>query len=454
MKKALYLIVTIVFALSSFCCAGYASENQAVSMETSMAANLVAGEVARVNCRITGGETLVGASMEFFLDGSPVQGMGSAYFVIGKENTEVFDFFVPSNLNPYYQHTLLAVLKCDNGQELYGANIFTYSPQPDVSMKFYTTPVEVNAGYELYYGIEFSVPDGKTYAANTATYVRGVTVPEACGQIIIYDGFKILISVPQMYNMTDPSDFDFVYDVSIASGTQNLRLSSKELEAQKNAKVIKPLIIPASVLKTTNGYSNSSLTGYVTTVNAGEVVEYLNPDNHNSMRAAKIKLSSGVVCWVAMSAIYISEENYTIPDELTDYDREAFVNSAGYSSPTDYLIWVNKERQRLTVFMGNQGNWHVVRTFPVATGKNQTPTPTTVCEYKFKTRWETATYICDPVLSLYDGYAIHNQPVSLSGRVTDTTIGNPASAGCIRMLKEDVDWVYLYVPVKTTVVLY
>ena len=77
-----------------------------------------------------------------------------------------------------------------------------------------------------------------------------------------------------------------------------------------------------------------------------------------------------------------------------------------------------------------------------------------VCEYKYKTRWVTPDYTCDPVLALYDGYAIHNQPENHSGYVIDPTIGNPASAGCVRMLKKDVNWVYYYVPVGTTVVLY
>lgn len=217
---------------------------------------------------------------------------------------------------------------------------------------------------------------------------------------------------------------------------------------------ISRLVIPATVNYTVDAYEYSSLKGYITKVEAGTTVEYMNPDNHDSMKAAKIKLPSGRICWVPMASVSISRKNYTIKDILTNEEREAFVNKNGYKSKTDYLIWVNKQRQTLTLFKGKAGNWKAVYVFPVATGANTTPTPTVVCEYKYKTRWVTDTYICDPVMALYDGYAIHNQPVGHNGYVIDRTIGNPASAGCIRMLLKDVEKLYKVTPVGTTVVLY
>lgn len=218
--------------------------------------------------------------------------------------------------------------------------------------------------------------------------------------------------------------------------------------------LIKAFQVPAMITYTTSGYQYASLTGYVTTIQKGTWVEYMNPDSSKSMQRARIKLGTGEVCWVPMSALYISDYDYTIEDTLTDVERESFVNLNGYSSKTDYLVWVNKERQRLTVFLGVQGNWRAVCTFPVATGKNKTPTPTKVCEYTYSTAWYSTGYVCRPVMYLYDGYAIHNQPTSYAGYVLDSTIGHPASAGCVRMLQKDIDWVHAYVPVGTTVVLH
>lgn len=218
--------------------------------------------------------------------------------------------------------------------------------------------------------------------------------------------------------------------------------------------LIKAFQVPAMINYTTSGYQNASLTGYVTTIPKGEWVEYMNPDSSTSMSRARIRRGSGEICWVPMSAVSVSNYDYTIADNLTDTEREAFVNLNGYSSKTPYLVWVNKERQRLTVFLGYEGNWKAINTFPVATGKNQTPTPTTVCEYTYSTAWYSTGYVCRPVMYLFDGYAIHNQPTSYSGYVLDSTIGHPASAGCVRMLQKDIDWVHYYVPVGTTVVLH
>lgn len=217
---------------------------------------------------------------------------------------------------------------------------------------------------------------------------------------------------------------------------------------------IKALQIPAMLYYTTSGYENASLTGYVTTIEKGTWVEYMNPDSSVSMSRARIRLGSGEICWVPMSSLYISDYDYTIEDTLADAQREAFVNRNGYKSKTAYLVWVSKERQRLTVFLGSEGNWKAINTFPVATGKNKTPTPTNVCEYTYSTEWYTPGYICRPVMYLYDGYALHSQPTSYGGYVLDPTIGHPASAGCVRMLQSDINWLHYYVPVGTTIVLH
>lgn len=41
-----------------------------------------------------------------------------------------------------------------------------------------------------------------------------------------------------------------------------------------------------------------------------------------------------------------------------------------------------------------------------------------------------------------------------TNRLSDATIGMPASHGCIRMMDEDIQWLYNYVPANTTVVVF
>jgi lipoprotein-anchoring transpeptidase ErfK/SrfK len=50
-------------------------------------------------------------------------------------------------------------------------------------------------------------------------------------------------------------------------------------------------------------------------------------------------------------------------------------------------------------------------------------------------------------LEMYDGYYFH-------GTENEASVGSAASHGCIRMLKDDVLWMYDNVPVGTPVYIY
>ncbi len=239
-------------------------------------------------------------------------------------------------------------------------------------------------------------------------------------------------------------------DGSVAESTATFETDEAELVNE----LVKPVVLTAYVQRDTSGYSSYNLKGYCTTIPMGSYVEYLNPDSHDSLRSARVRTSWGGVYWVNMADIYITTGDYVIADNLTPEQKEIFVNSKGYESKTPYLIWVNTQRQILNVFMGSKGSWDHLATFPVATGKHYTPTPVMEHEIEYVTRWVNPSYTCYPVLSLYNGYAIHNQPVNPRGYVTDSTIGKPASAGCVRMLQKDIDWVHSVVPVKTNVIVY
>ena len=460
MKRVTTLVLAALIILTAM--PVFAQETvQSVAVETSMENKLYYGEIAKLHCTITNAAEPMGAKARLYLDGALIEGAGSEYFVLGTQNNENFDFHVPETLDVNYQHTVLLELICGNGQSLYSAQVFTVSNRPAITMRFFSVPEGVHQGYELYFGVRFSVPAGRVFKLCGTGYVRGAEIPGSKQELIIYNGLQMVVTVPESMNATDPADFVFTYKVQSESpASSQLQPATVEYDVKKMTaeimalKKIEPLVIPATVNYNTTGYAYASLTGYITTVPAGTVVEYLNPDNSHSMKSAKVKLPSGTLCWLPMSAVSISRANYTIQDILTNADREAFVNEMGYASKTGYLVWINKQRQRLVLFTGSQEDWQVDRVYPVATGKNTTPTPTIVCEYQYKTRWVTEDYVCDPVLSLFEAYAIHNQPVSHSGYVIDTTMGNPASAGCIRMLKQDVQELYSLIPVGTRVVIY
>ena len=148
--------------------------------------------------------------------------------------------------------------------------------------------------------------------------------------------------------------------------------------------------------------------------------------------------------------------------DYTTEDKEIFVRAKGYSSPTRYLIWINKTYQRVNIFEGEKWNWKLIQSGMVATGAGDNPkgwgnrTPEGVWSVTFKeTSWNFATYQCRPVVRFYGGgIAMHSRLYAYNGTLYDATIGVPASHGCVRMMDEEINFIYNNCDPGTTVVVY
>ena len=151
------------------------------------------------------------------------------------------------------------------------------------------------------------------------------------------------------------------------------------------------------------------------------------------------------------------------------FDKELYINAKGYTSETEYLIWVNRDYQRANVFKGTgQANeWELYEVFIISTGlwRYSTPRGVTTIPSRTAAGWAFPEegYRVEPVVRFWpersspegSSYAFHSRPLSMQTReVTDTRIGVPASNGCIRMYCEDVWWIYNNIPDHTTVVVY
>lgn len=156
--------------------------------------------------------------------------------------------------------------------------------------------------------------------------------------------------------------------------------------------------------------------------------------------------------------------NYTLAwAQNNDYRPEiktAWVNLKGYSSNTDYLIWVNLTYQRVNVFTGSQGNWKLVRSCLCGSGKAGTATPRGVYTTSYKqSSWNYGSYYCGPIVRFNgsSGLAFHSRleywPMN-SDRYYDARIGFPISHGCLRMYNDDIWYLYNNIPSGTTVVVY
>ena len=151
--------------------------------------------------------------------------------------------------------------------------------------------------------------------------------------------------------------------------------------------------------------------------------------------------------------------SYAVNNDYSTAEKEVWVNAKGYSSKTQYLIWVNRAYQHANVFQGSKGNWKLVKSFLVGTGAAGTPTPTglTTVSYRDASGWTTSTYTVRPVVGFYPGtgYAFHSRLCSPgTDNEYDFSAGYPISHGCVRMYKSDIHWIYNNIPVGTTVAIF
>jgi hypothetical protein len=180
--------------------------------------------------------------------------------------------------------------------------------------------------------------------------------------------------------------------------------------------------------------------------------------DHRNRKKARIRTPEGAEGWMDYEALSISSARYTDTDDWSEELKTDFVNAMGYDSQTDYLVFVSLKKQSVSIFLGEQYRWRMIRTHKCATGANRTPTPQVEYEYLYlwKDGWKENGHWVYPVMYLDTrrGIAFHSILYYYNGALMDTTMGRPASLGCIRLNQEDINWMADYIPPKTKVVIY
>ncbi len=216
---------------------------------------------------------------------------------------------------------------------------------------------------------------------------------------------------------------------------------------------VRTIDVEATVLWDTSMYGYSNLSGWVGSVSAGTKVVYI---NYVERQTAKIRLPDGTTGWVPWNSIQISTKDYSQSTDYSEVVKENFVNSTGYESTTDMLVWLNLLTQRVNVFEGSKGDWNLIQSFPCATGKNTTPTIGGVFKYQYRQNyWDFGSYYVNRPMIFNGGHAFHTRTyIKGTSYLLDPTIGHPASQGCVRMYDADVNWLWDNMPFGTTVVVY
>ncbi len=217
--------------------------------------------------------------------------------------------------------------------------------------------------------------------------------------------------------------------------------------------VVKTMRVACTVEKETKLYSNRYLSGYIRTIPAGSIVYN---EWHPAGNTFYVSCEDGTKGWVYRWDCYIPDDTVTTDGNLdySDATKEGFVDLNGYSSKTDYLIWVSRYTQKVIVFQGSKGNWKVLRTFPCSSGANNTPTPAGVFETSLhEYRWNFNNYYVSNVTIFNGDHAFHTILYNYGGGIYDDRVGIPLSHGCIRMLQPDAQYI-TDLPLHTTVVVY
>ncbi len=289
-----------------------------------------------------------------------------------------------------------------------------------------------------YYNSQFPIFEGKTSAMNISVpFAKGMEDRTVTVALEVHLNGVICRAEKEIAVQNHPDEW---YD---------------QKENERVLQRVKPVEIEAEILYWTHTYTNKYQSTTNGSLGKGAKVVY---EDHYGTTSAYIKIPGEErYCWVPYSSIRISNKNYTVYEDFTQEEKEIFVRAKGYESSTPYLVWINKERQKVNVFLQENGKWNLIQTFTCSTGTNVTPTPTGVVKYcSYGSGWYHSTYYVRPILYLIEerGIAMHSILFNPNGTIQDGTQGTPASHGCVRMQKDDINWMACFVPIGTTVVVY
>jgi hypothetical protein len=190
-----------------------------------------------------------------------------------------------------------------------------------------------------------------------------------------------------------------------------------------------------------------------------------------SARASVVLENNNKLYWMKLEAANIINKvttgykgdfttEWAVQNDFDAFEKETWVYAKGYTSDSDYLLWISIAYQRVNIFKkSSDGTWELIRTCIVGTGAVNSPTSTgvTTVTYRQINGWTTSYYTVKPVVRFRrgTGYAFHSRIYyPNTSELKDKSIGFPVSLGCIRMYDEDIWYLYDNVPDGTTVVIF
>ncbi len=155
----------------------------------------------------------------------------------------------------------------------------------------------------------------------------------------------------------------------------------------------------------------------------------------------------------------LEQDDYTVTNSssLLENLTHNTVNTLDIDSSTSRLIYVDLTDQMTYVFTGYTNNWTLEKSFTCSTGIPSKPTPTGIYDVTNKGAWffsEKFQQGGKYWVQFLGDYLFHSVPYDeTQTEILDTTLGEPASHGCIRLATEDAKWLYDNISTSTKVII-
>lgn len=223
--------------------------------------------------------------------------------------------------------------------------------------------------------------------------------------------------------------------------------------------VVQTQRVPCTVEASTELYKNQNLTGYIRDLPKGATVyNEFHPSGDSFYASFQDESGKTVYGWLPRWSCTFPNKDFVNWDSELDYSqatKEGFVDQKGYSSKTDWLIWVNRYTQKVIIFQGHKGAWKLKKTFLCSSGANFCPTRAGTYELEGHIHpWYFEKYYVEHVTGFWGDHAFHTALKSYSGGYYDGRLGMPLSHGCIRMTDEGATFIEKELPLGTAVIVW
>lgn len=160
--------------------------------------------------------------------------------------------------------------------------------------------------------------------------------------------------------------------------------------------------------------------------------------------------------YLASLETYEDDDSYTSNAILESISINN-INNLNIESKTPYLLYVNLTEQKTYIYEGSLNDWDLLKTMDCSTGIDGKETPKGVFSVTSRGEW----FFSDEYqqggkywVQFMGDYLFHSLPFDeTQSKVLDSTLGTPASHGCIRLGIDDAKWLYNNVNNDTKVII-